>query len=145
MKTCGKCGESKPLDQFAWRNKAKQTKNVWCKSCSKDYDRNRYLTTNRPSEAKANNQLSRKRNVEWIDNYLLGKSCVDCGCSDRRVFHLDHRNPEEKIDNVSRLVYRGVSLETLEAEVLKCDVRCSNCHLIRTGVQFAWRTAIIGV
>ena len=69
---------------------------------------------------------------EWIRNYLGENPCVDCGNSDIRVLEFDHRNPKDKKFNISKRVAGGVALQTLAAEVAKCDVRCANCHRIRT-------------
>jgi hypothetical protein len=63
------------------------------------------------------------------DTYLKEHSCVDCGNSDIRVLEFDHRNKEEKKFGIA--MGRAYSKEVLEAEMLKCDVRCANCHRIR--------------
>jgi hypothetical protein len=141
MKTCGKCKIEKTLESFSWRNKAKGTKLTWCKLCMSEYDRTRYTTTNRPVEVRANTLLLRKRNVEWLDAYLSDKACVDCGITDRRVLQFDHRDRATKVANLSNMSY-SYGLDAIMAEVAKCDVRCANCHMIRTGEQLGWRTAI---
>ena len=69
---------------------------------------------------------------EWIKNYLGENPCVDCGCADIRVLEFDHREPKNKKFNISKRVCGGVALDTLATEVAKCDVRCANCHRIRT-------------
>tara|TARA_B100000459_G_scaffold12734_1_gene6787 strand:- start:57 stop:440 length:384 start_codon:yes stop_codon:yes gene_type:complete len=69
---------------------------------------------------------------EWVKGYLLTHPCVDCGNTDIRVLEFDHRIPSEKSFIISRRVAGGVSLKTLAEEVAKCDIRCANCHRIRT-------------
>ncbi len=57
--------------------------------------------------------------------------CVDCGISyPYYVMDFDHR--EEKTTEINKLVKGGPSLKTLQKEIDKCDVVCSNCHRIRT-------------
>lgn len=82
-------------------------------------------------------KIIRKRRMQvkaraWIKEYLKYHSCVDCGNSDLRVLEFDHRDPSQKKFAISRKVSDGVSIETLVKEVAKCDVRCANCHRIRT-------------
>lgn len=63
---------------------------------------------------------------------LKKKSCMDCGNSFPPVcMDFDHRNPAEKIDQISELIAR-VSLKRLLEEIAKCDLICANCHRIRT-------------
>lgn len=75
---------------------------------------------------------------KWILDYLATHPCVDCGNSDIRVLEFDHRDPLEKCAHVSVLVTTGYSLRTVQKEVDKCDVRCANCHSIRTREQRGW-------
>src|SRR5439155_1449789 len=54
--------------------------------------------------------------------------CIDCGNKDPRVLDFDHVRGE-KADCVSRL-FRAP--KRLTEELAKCEVRCSNCHRIKT-------------
>ena len=61
---------------------------------------------------------------------LVG-GCVDCGNTDIRVLEFDHVRGE-KIWSVSEMVTRGSGMDVLLAEIAKCEVRCRNCHVIKT-------------
>jgi len=57
---------------------------------------------------------------------------MDCGGSfPPECMDFDHRNPEEKSGDISRLSYKAGEQRFL-AEIAKCDVICANCHRIRT-------------
>lgn len=74
---------------------------------------------------------SRNQRYERINRYKLAKGCIDCGYGDNPVaLDFDHREPELKTLNVSAmLTYSWVKIM---AELDKCDVRCANCHRVRT-------------
>jgi len=56
---------------------------------------------------------------------------MDCGkIYPPYVMDFDHRDPSEKVLNLSKVYAFGK--EKLLAEVKKCDIVCSNCHRIRT-------------
>lgn len=56
--------------------------------------------------------------------------CMDCNKTyPHQVMSFDHRKREEKICNVSDLV--GYKREKLIEEIKKCDLLCSNCHMMR--------------
>lgn len=58
--------------------------------------------------------------------------CTDCGESyPPWVMDLDHRDPEDKVADVSKLTSSG-NWAKLLAEIEKCDVVCANCHRQRT-------------
>lgn len=59
-------------------------------------------------------------------------ACVDCGMSDAAVIDWDHRDPATKRAAVGRMISDGLSWATIEAEIAKCDPRCSSCHMRRT-------------
>ena len=65
-------------------------------------------------------------------NYLNGKSCVDCGCTNIIVFEFDHVRGK-KTDDISKLMRK--SWRAVEAELPKCEIVCANCHRIRTSVR----------
>lgn len=79
-------------------------------------------------------ERGRERKREFrimLDGYKMGKGCVDCGYNAHPVaLDFDHRDPKEKKYNVSQMV--GRSDEALFDEMAKCDIRCANCHRVRT-------------
>ncbi len=65
---------------------------------------------------------------------IFGDKCVDCGdvlLPKEMEFH--HRNPKEKVDNVSDMM-RTASKNEVMVEVGKCDIVCRNCHRLRLGI-----------
>ena len=64
--------------------------------------------------------------------------CMDCGVRyPSYVMDFDHRDPKTKVNTVAKLLNNSSWLK-LRAEVLKCDVVCSNCHRVRTAKQMNW-------
>lgn len=55
--------------------------------------------------------------------------CADCGYADARALQFDHVRGEKRC-NITVLVWKGWA--SLVDEIEKCDVRCANCHAIRT-------------
>jgi hypothetical protein len=78
-----------------------------------------------------------RRNNAFLLEVLDGSSCIDCGEDDPIVLDFDHIG--DKRANVSRLAL-GCSLAVLQAEIARCEVRCSNCHRLRTlATRGSWR------
>jgi hypothetical protein len=76
-------------------------------------------------------KASRERARNYIYTYLQAHPCIDCGCQDVRCLTFDHVRGKKKA-NVSRMLINGCSVATVAAEVAKCEVRCCNCHQIKT-------------
>ena len=74
----------------------------------------------------------RSKARSWIKAYLQEHPCVDCGEDDIRVLEFDHIDPSQKEFGISRGIADGRGLKSIKAEVEKCEVRCCNCHRIRT-------------
>ncbi len=70
--------------------------------------------------------------------YLQGHPCVDCGNDDVRVLEFDHRDVTAKEAPVALLARDAYSAERIMREIRRCDVRCANCHRIRTHHQLGW-------
>jgi hypothetical protein len=67
-----------------------------------------------------------------IDIYKLSVGCADCGYSEHaRALQFDHRVGSEKRGNIADMPGRYPT-QTILSEIVKCDVRCSNCHAIET-------------
>ena len=110
-KLCSGCKERKPKDEFYGIKRKCGT----CKSCQKQSQINRRI---------------------FINDYLSDKNCVDCGESNPIVLDFDHR--KNKTMDISRMIRNNVSKDRLLTEIQKCDIRCCNCHRIRTAKQFNW-------
>mgnify|MGYP003398414678 CR=1 FL=1 len=62
----------------------------------------------------------------------LGGCCVDCGYSGHlAALDFDHRDPTQKKFQLAKGLTE-YSILDCEIEADKCDVRCANCHRIKT-------------
>ena len=66
--------------------------------------------------------------VQWFREYKRTCSCTICGESRPACLTFHHRDPSEKLREVSILVTRHNKKERVLAEIAKCDVLCANCH-----------------
>jgi thymidine kinase len=82
----------------------------------------------------------RKRNRDFVREYLVSHPCVDCGESRWRVLEFDHIRGAKYAD-IAWMIVQTRSLENIAKEIAKCEVRCANCHRLRTAKQFGWYSA----
>lgn len=113
-----------------------------CKKCYLEYGRRHYDNNKQyyVAKAKKRNDALWKQTREMVWNYLMEHPCVDCGNSDPRVLEFDHVRGE-KLSNVSDLRRLRFSWPKILAEIEKCEVRCANCHRIKTFNQLNWFTS----
>ena len=50
-----------------------------------------------------------------------------------------------KLWSIYELIGKGCCLKVIEKEILKCDVRCGNCHRLKTAKQFACRRLLMSL
>jgi hypothetical protein len=78
--------------------------------------------------------------AEFILVYLLEHPCVDCGEPDPLKLSFDHVRGTKRF-NIS-CAGRSRSMKSVLAEIAKCDVRCHNCHAVKTARErrfLLWR------
>lgn len=139
MKTCYDCKKEKPFSEFAKNKARKDGHNGQCKSCKNAYTKKHY-SDNKDyyvDKARKNGESYRAAAREFLWDYLSKHPCIDCGESDPIVLELDHRDGVTKVKGLGPMAKDG-SLDKMRAELLKCDVRCCNCHRRRTAKQFGW-------
>lgn len=136
-KTCPSCSTVKSVDDFNKNKARKDGLGVNCRDCMKilrksHYERNkdRYI-----QESGRRRDESKLKVIENLHQYLVKNPCVDCGNSDPRVLEFDHRNRQTKFKNVSAMIAENYSWSKIFVEVQKCDVRCANCHRIKTHIE----------
>jgi len=134
MKTCTFCKQQKPLSEFNKNRSRKDGLQTKCRPCGQAKFKE-YYNDNKEhhrSVVMANTTERVKMLRQYVYEYFLENPCVDCGTKDIRVLEFDHLPAFKKIKEVSKLVCGGYSLETVKAEISKCEVRCRNCHTIKT-------------
>lgn len=122
-KKCNKCGKRKSVNKF--RVICKQKKYYYYYSNCIDCEAIRF---------KEMINLNQERIREYIWAYKSKNHCVDCGEKNPIVLQFDHRSDSNKISEVCNLK----SLDKIKEEILKCDIRCANCHTIKTAKDFGW-------
>lgn len=143
MHYCSHCKETKPVSEFSFRNKKKGTRQNRCKSCHAVYRRQHYLKNRDKYIGMAkewndeNREAMLNKGRHYVLKYLLKHPCVDCGEVDPTVLEFDHVRGE-KTDTISALITTGCKVERLQAEIAKCQVRCVNCHRIKTAIEADW-------
>jgi hypothetical protein len=138
-RTCCTCGLVKPVSEFALKNKERGTRSTKCRSCQAAYSREHYRR-NRPAyleRTATQRRFNREECRQQVYNYLMEHPCADCGEGDPIVLEFDHRDPSKKRASISRLI-NHVTWAALQREIARCDVRCANCHRVRTAEQFNW-------
>ena len=136
MKMCSKCRQEKNLTDF---NKNGKRLSSWCKSCTSQHykdNKQKHRATMIAWEEKRNKQL------RDIAVQRLSKGCVDCGQNNILTLEFDHREGKSNRDHsIARLMNARCSPERLIEELEKTEVRCANCHRIKTSYETwnSWR------
>lgn len=140
MRTCSRCLVPKLTSEFrVARRGGRETLTSRCIPCIREDDQKAYASgsNGRSINVRLAAKRSLDRNRRYVWDYLTAHPCVDCGETDPVVLTFDHVRGE-KITDVSRMIIRKVGVAKLQAEIDKCDVRCSNCHLRRTARSNGW-------
>ena len=142
MRRCGRCGELKTADEFAWRRKARGQRDNYCRPCRAAYKQEHYsLNRERYIEAAVlrRTALAAER-ATFLVEYFASHPCVDCGESDPVVLEFDHLG--DKSFNIAKGL-RDRSWDALIDEIAKCEVVCANCHRRRTAVRGGFARAAV--
>jgi hypothetical protein len=131
LRRCGRCGNRKPIDEFAWRRKKRRQRDNLCRPCRSAYGREHYLA-NRARyirNAAANRKKVRLERTLYLIEYFKEHPCIDCGERDPIVLEFDHVG-EKSFDVGQGLPERN--WQSILDEIAKCEVVCANCHRRRT-------------
>lgn len=79
---------------------------------------------------RAKDRMTAKRRA-LVSEIKLERGCIDCGYNKHpAALDFDHKPGVEKVGDISQLILGG--FDVLMAEIEKCEVRCANCHRIKT-------------
>jgi hypothetical protein len=131
MRRCGRFGQLKPVEEFAWRRKEKGQRHNYCRPCHAEYHRKHYLANRERYIAQAAKQKAQLRleRTRMLLEYFNSHACVDCGESDPVVLEFDHLRDKSFAVTAKLVNYRW---ERILEEIEKCEVVCANCHRRRT-------------
>jgi hypothetical protein len=139
-KICPGCSEERDMEgDFRWKNKECGTRQRWCKYCQAEANKVHYQNNKQVymDRAHARNARVNAENKRTLFVYLSEHPCVDCGCTDIRCLEFDHVRGN-KLADISRMLGTAVAWNTIEVEIAKCEVRCANCHRIKTLERGNW-------
>jgi hypothetical protein len=142
LRRCGRCGESRPIAEFAWRRKARGQRDNYCVGCRAEYKREHY-GANRSryiAQAQVRKQTVIAERAALLIEFFRTHVCVDCGEEDPLVLEFDHRS--DKLFNISKGL-RDRNWATVLDEIAKCDVVCANCHRRRTARRGRFARAVV--
>ena len=134
-KTCCRCKFPKSLNDFGNNKRQKDGKQRYCKECAHKIDKQHYdANPNRKLFIRQSTLDARERNREYIWEYLKTHCCVDCSEPDPLVLEFDHLYGKE--DSVCIMCNNASSIERIQKEIDKCEIRCANCHRRKTVKDF---------
>ena len=147
MRTCTKCGETKPETDYYFKDKSSGRLHSQCKLCYKLHRATYYsqhyskYSESYRKRAKAYRNKVRMEYRTNMEAFMKDKSCSVCSESDSVVLELDHVDPSQKLFSISQAVRLGKKWSDVIIEIEKCQVLCANCHRRKTSKQFGWYKA----
>ncbi len=139
LKVCSTCKKSKLRMEFNKNKTKKDGLATCCKECNR-LGSSRYYSLNKAKHKKIIYERKRK-NIHALRQYVYDlaktKGCIDCSENDPIVLDFDHVRGS-KVMNIGRMVPQNCSFATLQEELAKCEVRCSNCHRRKTAKEQSW-------
>jgi hypothetical protein len=138
-KRCTGCGLDRPVGEFPVKHKNTGRRGTRCRACRSAYGKLHYEKHREKYMSRTRRPRHTQRDAYWfwLMNYLTSHPCVDCGQTDPIVLQFDHRDGSTKVGTIGAMLNRA-SWATLLCEIAKCDVRCANCHRLRTAEEFGW-------
>lgn len=147
-KICTGCDKRKRFADFPIKNGKLRANNPkkygsQCKECHKSVSASKVDPNFKPKRQKYYaNERARRKEIRRetrikVFHYLAETGCSGCGIRDPRVLEFDHLDPSKKKHSIANLVTTGYKWEspTLQRELAKCRVICSNCHRVHTVEQ----------
>ena len=100
---------------------------------NREYQKKHYKKNKEYYKSKAllSKSEQRKWNREFVNRVKKNFGCIDCGEYNVIVLEFDHVKGE-KFANIANMVHRPNSIDAIKKEIRKCEVRCANCHRIKT-------------
>ena len=131
---CYRCGLTKPVEEFAWRRKARGQRDTFCRGCRSEYGKEHYRANRQRyiDQAAVQKRRLQLERTTYLLEYFTTHPCVDCGEQDPLVLEFDHLG--DKLFAIGEGLGRR-NWQSILDEMAKCEVVCANCHRRRTAVR----------
>jgi hypothetical protein len=139
MKHCRKCDRTLDESEFCKAKDKKDGLRPNCKQCTRAKSKAHYLS--QKGSYSARNKRKRAELRDYLHTILSRSSCRDCGETDPTVLEFDHFG--DKSHNVSSIIKNNLGQRVLDEELVKCHVRCGNCHQRKTCAEQNWYSDIL--
>jgi hypothetical protein len=141
-KICGRCRQLRPTADFAWRRKARNQRDNYCRACRAAYKQEHYAAHRERYVANAvrRKQLLIAERTAHLIALFGERPCADCGETDPLVLEFDHLGV--KNFNIAAGL-RNHSWQAVLAEIDRCEVVCANCHRRRTALRGGFARAVV--
>ena len=131
------CYKILPIEKFSMDRRAKGHRRHNCSSCRYKYEMKRYDKNPEAKQLRSESivKATKKRRTQLqskVNEIKSNSPCVDCGGSFHPVaMDFDHVRGTKKY-GISEMVGKAMPWDKILKEIEKCDVRCANCHRIKT-------------
>lgn len=134
-KTCVKCGINYArTEEFFYKSPDTIDRlQSWCRSCyrgqgqtrgSAPYQKRKKVIARVPTHTSSFSTFNR-----WVAALKSLCRCSYCDETEPDCLDFHHRDPTQKSFTIGQAhTVRGLTMDVLKSEVLKCDVLCANCH-----------------
>jgi len=128
MQYCSGCQETKPIEDFSWKNKSAGKRQTKCKHCHSKYVASHYQSNKQVYIDRAASSRAQyyKRNRNFLNDYKSNLKCFECGETHLATLDFHHTDPTGKEFGVAN--FGGKSITKIKDEIKKCIVLCANCH-----------------
>jgi hypothetical protein len=142
MRRCGRCDLEKPLEEFAWRRKARGQLDNYCRACRAAYKQEHYRANRQRyiDGAHRRKKIVGAERLAYLVDFLRRHPCVDCGETDVVVLEFDHLGNKEF--GIAQGI-RDREWQSVLDEMAKCEVVCANCHRRRTAMRGGFARAVV--
>jgi hypothetical protein len=92
VRTCSRCKNEKPDEDFAWHRRERQQRQPYCRACQAEYKQQHY----RANKQRYIDAAGRRRKAQleerfiFLMAYFRDHPCADCGETDPIVLEFDH-------------------------------------------------------
>jgi len=127
MKICIRCNKEKVEEDFGWHKKTINRRRTVCRVC-RNIDAKSWRKKSSEFINATIRERIRKRKLEWIER--KGGKCSSCGgVFHQSVYDFHHLDPKDKHKYTPGQLFTRKK-ETIETELNKCILLCSNCHRV---------------